>query len=155
MGCGYHVVGGNGAGKITGSRIYIAPFENKVREAYVENYLRSALIDWFMKSARFQVVTDEELADAVLTGKISYISTMPLSYRTTNLAGEERLQVTMEAQLRDRRTGKVIWENKNLVNTQDYAMADSAQRETNRREALLKWASYMAEQIYRPIAAQF
>jgi len=154
-GCGYHVVGAKDARDGFGSRIYIASFESKVREPYVENYLRSALIDWFMKSQRFQVVNDESLADFVLTGKISYISTSPLSYGTTNLAAEERIQVTMEARLRDRRTGKIVWEDKNITATEDYTMTDAAHRDANRRGSLMKWASYAAEQIYRPISTEF
>ncbi|MCX7982505.1 MAG: LPS assembly lipoprotein LptE [Syntrophales bacterium] len=155
VGCGYQFGTGEVNSKDVVLSIYVAPFENRTREAYLHNFLRNALVDWFIKATRFRVVTREEEADLTLEGKIRLMHTLPVSYRSGNLAAEEKVHVSMEVTLKDRRTGRIIWEEKNMTGEQEYSVADPNRREDSRRAALIKLAHDLGERIYRPATTKF
>lgn len=154
-GCGYHFSAQEDGSKKAGISIYVAPFANGTRELYVDQYVRNALTDWFLKSTRMIVTLKEEEADVVLSGRIVRIYTMPLSYRTGNLAAEESVRLIMEVTLKDRRSGKVYWEEKNLVGEQSYSVTDPNRRNDERRVAIIKLAYDLGERIYRPALTSF
>jgi|YelNatPaOPRAMG01_1025707.scaffolds.fasta_scaffold35528_2 hypothetical protein len=155
VGCGYRFAGeGVGVEKKVAS-IYVSPIDNRSREAYVENYIRNALMDWFMKTTSFTVVTEEEKADVVLSGRVINVYTVPLSYKLGNLAAEEKVTLVMDLVLKDRRTGKVLWEQKKLMAQQDYAVRDVNSTEEARRLALIKLATDLAEQVYGRVSAKY
>ena len=155
LGCGYRFAGEEVGLKKVGVSIYVAPLENSTREAYVDSFLRSAIMDWFLKATRLKVVTREEEADLVLVGKVRNMYTVPISYRLGNIAAEERVQVKLEVSLKERRSGKIVWEEKEMVGEQDYSVVDVNRREDARRSALIKLANDMGERIYRPITARY
>lgn len=153
--CGYRFGAEGADSKFAKASVYVAPFENKTKEAYLDHYLRNALIDWFMKTAKFQVVLREEEADLILEGKIRQMYTLPISYRSGNLAAEEKVRLHMEVALKDRKTGRTVWEEKNMIGEQDYSVVDLARREDTRRAAIIKLANDMGERIYRPASEGF
>jgi hypothetical protein len=71
--------------------VYVEPFVNKTSEANVENVMRAAFINWFIAGNRFKVVDQADMADTIWRGSVNMLTTTALSFRTSNLAAEERM----------------------------------------------------------------
>jgi len=156
-GCGYRFSPGGENIPPEIRTVFVEIFANKTSEANFENYIRSAFVDQFVRSSRFKLADARETADAVLRGSIEGLSSFPLSYRATNLAAEERLTVTMNVVFEDRLSGKAVWTGSSVQGTGDYTVdaANPTVTQTNRRNALTKLASDAAEKTYRLMMSGF
>ena len=135
--------------------VFIDTFSNRTSEAYVENYLRQAFIDEFIKGRRFKVVGKPEMADAVLKGSVKSLTISHLSYDINNIAMEERVTMTMEIIFEERDTHKIIWSNKDISGMEDYQITDQLTSENSRRNALIKLSNDAAEKVYRLMMSDF
>jgi hypothetical protein len=154
-GCGYHFSPGGEYIDPDVRKVFIEPFANRTNQANLENTIRLAITDWFVRGRRFQIVDNEAQADALFKGVVKNLSTVPLSYRTTNLAAEERMTLTLDLTFEDRRTKKVIWKNGDFSGTQDYPVANVNDTETARKNALTKLSRDTAERAYRMMMSGF
>lgn len=154
-GCGYSFTptGEHIATRI--KTVFIDTFSNRTSEAYVENYLRQAFIDEFIKGRRFKVVGKPEMADAVLKGSVKSLTISHLSYDINNIAMEERVTMTMEIIFEERDTHKIIWSNKDISGMEDYQITDQLTSENSRRNALIKLSNDAAEKVYRLMMSGF
>ena len=154
--CGYGVTPGGEFIDKSIQTVFVDTFSNSTSEAGLENSIRSAFIDQFIRGRRLKLVSSREAADALFRGSITNLSTTPLSYSKANLAAEERLIITMELILEEQGNKKnVIWEDKTFSATQDYAFYDLTAKERNRRDALTKLSNDFAEQAYRLMMSGF
>jgi len=154
-GCGYNF---RPAGENIGTyiqKVFVDNFSNRTSEAYVENYLRSAFIDEFIKGRRFKVVGSPEMADAILKGSINSVTTSHLSYDSSSIAVEERVTMAMELVFEERETGKIIWTDKNLAGIEDYRVTDQLASENSRKNTLIKLSKDTAENAYRLMMSDF
>lgn len=155
-GCGYRFTP---AGEHIGTRIqkvFVDNFSNRTSEAYVENYLRQAFIDEFIKGRRFKLVGKPEMADAVLKGSIKSLTISHLSYDINNIAMEERVTMIMEIIFEEQDTHKIIWSNKDISGMEDYRITtDQLTSESRRKDALIKLSNDTAEKVYRLIMSDF
>ena len=154
-GCGYRATPGGEYIDKSIQTVFVDNFGNRTSEASVENMIRSALIDQFIKGRRLKLVDRRELADALCRGSIDGVTTAPLSYSKDNLAAEERITVTIEIILEEQAAGKVIWTDKSFSATQDYQFTDMTTRERNRKFALGKLSNDSAEKAYRLMMSGF
>jgi hypothetical protein len=155
FGCGYQFAPG-GEYIDQGMRtVYIEPFANKTSEANIENIFRAAFIEWFVKGNRFKVVDRMDMADTIWRGSINTLITSALSYRTSNLAAEERMMVVMEFKFEERESRKEIWTDRAFSAYQDYAITDMVNTESARKNALSKLSLYTAEKAYRAMMSGF
>jgi len=154
-GCGYRANSGGDHIDKSIQTVFVDNFVNKTSEAYVENTVRSALIDQFIKGRRLQLVDRRESADALCRGSVDSLIRTPLSYGKDNLAAEERITLTMEIILEERASGKIIWKNKGFSATQDYQFIDIATKERNRKFAFTKLSNDLAEKAYRFMMSGF
>jgi hypothetical protein len=136
-------------------KVFIEPLLNRTSQANLEDTFRLAMADQFIKGKRFVIVDSEEQADALIRGSIKALSTTPLSYRTTNLAAEERMTLTVEIVFETRRDKQIIWRDDNFSGTQDYAVAGLGDTETSRKNALSKLSMDTAERAYRMLMSGF
>lgn len=155
--CGYHF---SSAGEHIDKNIqtvFVGNFTNNTSEAGIENYLRNHFIDEFRKGGRFRITDRVDLSDAVLKGSINRLTTSHLSYSKTDLTREDRVTATIEVVFEERRSKKIIWQNKNLSEDEEYKVDDSnpALTDANRRKAITKLASDIAEKAYRYIVSGF
>lgn len=155
MGCGYHFSPGGEHIDPGIKKVFIEPFGNRTSQANLEDTFRLAVADQFIKGKRFVIVDGGNEADALIRGNIKALSTTPLSYRTTNLAAEERMTLTVEMAFEERRSGKVIWQDDNFTGTQDYPVASLGDTEASRKNALSKLANDTAERAYRMLMSGF
>jgi len=135
--------------------VYIAPFANKTSEANIENTFRAAFIEWFIKGNRFKVVDQADAADAIWRGSIDNLGTTALSFRTSNLAAEERMTVVLELKFEERESRKEIWADRRFSAYQDYPIADAMNTESARKNALSKLSMFTAEKAYRAMMSGF
>ena len=153
--CGYHFSPGGEYIDPDVRKVFIEPFANRTSQANLEDTIRLAITDWFVRGRRFQIVDNEAQADAIFRGTVKSLTTAPLSSRTTNLAAEERMTLTLELSFEDRRTKKVIWKDANFPGTQDYPVASLSDTETARKNALTKLSRDTAERAYRMMMSGF
>ena len=153
--CGYHFSPGGEYIDPDVRKVFIEPFANRTSQANLEDTIRLAITDWFVRGRRFQIVDNEAQADALFRGTVKSLTTAPLSSRTTNLAAEERMTLTLELSFEDRRTKKVIWKDANFSGTQDYPVASLSDTETARKNALTKLSRDTAERAYRMMMSGF
>ena len=154
-GCGYGVTPGGEFIDKSIQTVFVDNFSNSTSEAGLENSVRSAFIDQFIKGRRLKLVSSREAADALFRGAITNLSTTPLAYTSASLAAEERLTVTMELILEEQGAKNIIWTDKAFSSTQDYVFANLSIKERNRRDALTKLSNDLAEKAYRLMMSGF
>jgi hypothetical protein len=126
-------------------------------EAGIENLFRSAFIDQILRGGRFQLAGSRDEADAIIRGNIHRLNTSHLSYRSTDLAAEERITVVMEVTFEERASKKVIWQNRNFSYHGDYTVVSGSvsATEAGRKSALTKLSNDTAERVYSLILSGF
>jgi hypothetical protein len=154
-GCGYHFSPGGEYIDPDVRKVFIEPFGNRTSQANLEDTVRLAIADWFIRGQRFKIVDTQDQADALFKGAVKSLTTTPLSYRGTNVAAEERMTLTLDLSFEDRRTKKVIWKNGDFSGTQDYTVASVNETETARKNALTKLSRDTAERAYRMLMSGF
>jgi len=154
-GCGYRFSPGGEYIDKSIQTVFVDNFANKTSEANLENTIRSAFIDQFIRGRRLKLVDSRNAADAIFRGSIDNLTTAPLSYQKDNLAAEERMTLSMELVLEEQATGKVIWTDKSFSAIQDYPFSDVTAKERNRRNALVKLSNDSTEKAYRSMMSGF
>jgi hypothetical protein len=154
-GCGYRFSPGGEYIDKSIQTVFVDNFANKTSEANLENTIRSAFIDQFIRGRRLKLVDSRNAADVLFSGSIDSLMTAPLSYQKDNLAAEERMTMTMELVLEEQGTRKVIWTDKRFSATQDYPFSDVITKERNRKDALTKLSKDSAEKAYRLMMSGF
>ena len=137
-------------------KIYVDNLFNNTSEANVENIFRSALIERFQATSRFKLADNRDQADAILKGGITKLYTNHLSYSSTDVAREDRAYATLD--LTFETSGKVvIWSNHSYSWYADYLLeqGNPAITDLNRRTAIQKLATDMAERVYRAVMSDF
>jgi hypothetical protein len=118
-GCGYHLAGG-GAGIPSGARtVGISLFANHSREHGLEVPLRRAIEEEFRRRGPLDVVPDGE-ADLVVSGTIRRFQTNPVAFVGTSEAVQYQGIVQIAFKLKERSTGRVIYENRLLQEALDF-----------------------------------
>ncbi len=160
--CGYQVgVTRQFPGKA--QKIAILPFKNETYEAAIEDAFTEALKYEFLKSRHVQLVSVKE-ADAVIYGTIHSFTLSVAGTKEKTFTPGRQLKLLATAYtatasvsiaIKDKKTGKVLWE-KSLTNPESYgAGEDSLVNETNQRTAISELAQYMMEDIHDQIFMDF
>ncbi len=156
FGCGYHFSAGGEHIDQGIQTVFVENFFNRTGEANLENYVRNAFINEFRKGSRFDLANSKETADAFLNGSVNRSTVSHLSYRITDVAKEDRVNVTIEVALKETKNNEIIWINRNFTGEEAFIVdADPSRTETNRKKALRKLAIDMAEKAYRSMMSGF
>ena len=113
----------------------------------------------FVSHSQIPLVSKEKAA-AVLIGKVTDIRTEPLSYRVTDetfdVTSSRWLKIRLEARLVDTKTGKIIWNDPNMVEKASFTVnSDPLKTRYNQRRATKKIAQLLAERIYLKTMERF
>ncbi len=126
--CGYHVVGttGNTIPKTVQS-ISVPTFRNETSGFKVEQTLTAAVVRELITRTSYQVRASDSATDtdAVLRGVITGLSSNP-TVSTGGRATTAQVNVRMKVSLVDRKTGKVLYENADLVYSERYEISGQA-----------------------------
>lgn len=109
-GCGYHVSGHADTIPTKIKVIAIPPFNNLTVRYRLSEQLPAAITREFISRTRYQVVTEEGQADAVLRGAvINYIAFPYIADQQTGRAAGVQVSVILNISLVERATGKVLF----------------------------------------------
>ncbi|MBI5286451.1 MAG: LptE family protein [Deltaproteobacteria bacterium] len=145
--CGYHIAGKGGAFPGGIKTITIPFFVNQTQKPEIESFITTAIVDEFVKSGLVKVV-EEEGAEATLKGVIKGYTLTPISFSRTDVIQEYRLTLQMEVVLVRGRDGKVLWEDKNITDYEDFKVtADITATKTAELDAFKKMAKDTARLI--------
>jgi PBP1b-binding outer membrane lipoprotein LpoB len=112
--CGYHVAGKGDLVPKSIHTIAIPPFTNITLRYKLTDRLPEALSQEFLARTHYQLVNDPNQADAVLRGTIVNFVSFPILFdQATGRASGLQVNVTIQASLTERATGKVIWSRPN------------------------------------------
>ncbi|MBI5491838.1 MAG: hypothetical protein HY893_02770 [Deltaproteobacteria bacterium] len=116
-GCGYHIAGRGGKmpGGITSLSIPV--FTNNTAKPDIEAPVTSAFVNEFVNTV---VVKDK--GDAVMSGVIKSYSLTAVSYTKSDVNQEYRLAVVMSVKIVRQGTGEVLWEDDNVIDTEDFTV---------------------------------
>jgi outer membrane lipopolysaccharide assembly protein LptE/RlpB len=128
FGCGYHVAGHNSALPKTIHVIAVPALENKTTSYRLEQKLTAATVHEFLAKTSYRVVSNPEDGDAVLTGKILSLESVPLLFNTaTGAATTMLVTVKCEVTFTERATQKVLYHSDSFVFRNEYEIsADTA-----------------------------
>jgi outer membrane lipopolysaccharide assembly protein LptE/RlpB len=127
-GCGYHVAGHNSVLPKTIHVIAVPALENKTTSYRLEQKLTAATVHEFLAKTSYRVVSNPEDGDAVLTGKILSLESVPLLFNTaTGAATTMLVTVKCEVTFTERATQKVLYHSDSFVFRNEYEIsADTA-----------------------------
>ncbi len=146
VGCGYRVGSLNNRDYRT---VAVPIFQNKSNVPQIHAQLTNAVIKRLHADTSPRVVAESD-ADVVLGGEVIEVERTPLRFQRLNqsVAREYRLTVTAVVSLRDRRTGKLVFENARVTGQTDYFIGADLQAAEAQAMPLA------AENLARKIAAR-
>jgi hypothetical protein len=114
----------------------------------------------FVSNSRVPLVSREE-AQMVLLGRVNIIKTEPLGYslavsKDYPVTSSRWLIMRLEARLVDRRTGKIIWTEKDLEERSSFQVgSDPLVNRYNERQAIEENATRLAKRLYLKTMERF
>ncbi|MGE5311370.1 MAG: LPS assembly lipoprotein LptE [Nitrospirota bacterium] len=155
LGCGYRFVGNDVQAPGNIESIAVGVVENKTTLVGIETIFTNQLLNQFIRTQRLAVKQPAE-ADAVLSGTITSIETSAIAHLDPEKTLETRVTVGLSLTLKQRESGKILWENRSLSYYQDYTdRALPLATSENRRLAVAYIANFLAEKVYQEIFAKF
>lgn len=155
--CGYRIAGRADLLPDSIRVIAIPAFQNKTTEFKIEQYLTQAVVREFISRTRYRVVSDENLADAVMVGTVTGVIVSPRIFdprtgRATSIATLTQLSVS----LRDRKSGQVLYENPSFEHRELYEISTNPDAYfEERKQALTRGSQAMARSLVSAILEGF
>ena len=154
-GCGYRFVGNDTQAPGNIQSIAVGVVENKTTIVGLETIFTNQLLNEFIRTQRLAVKPPTE-ADAILSGAITSIDTTAIAHLDPEQTLETRVTIGLSLTLKQRESGKILWENKSLSYYQDYTdRALPLATSENRRLAIAYIGNFLAEKVYQEIFASF
>ncbi len=152
--CGYQMVGKETHVPPGLSSVAIPTFKNRTYEPGIEIPFTQAFLREFILDRRVNVV-DRAQADSLLEGAITDFRFYSVSYDRSGLVLEYQTIVVLDVTLKDRE-GKVLWEQKNLSETQWFRASSSVlTNEANKTAAIQQIAQLVAGRLRNRFFSNF
>ncbi|HFC97409.1 MAG TPA: hypothetical protein ENJ40_02975 [Thermosulfurimonas dismutans] len=154
--CGYRVRGRPPGFEPSWHTIYVEVFRNRTSETRAGAWLAQALRERWARSGILELASSPQEADLILSGEILSLSIGGISYNVYTQTLERRISVRLRVRLRTR-TGRLVWENRNLSRYENYPVEGTASGvlDPGRESALQKLSGDLAEIIYHQITSSF
>ncbi len=124
VGCGYRVAGRADTLPRTIHTIAIPAFGNMTTRYKLTEQLPQAVAREFIARTRYQVVTDVNAADAVLSGAVVGYNSYPVTLDPgTGRASAAQLSVLLDVSLRERATGKILYSRERMEFRERYEVS--------------------------------
>lgn len=156
--CGYHVAGKTDLIPKEIHTIAIPAFSNITVRYTLSDRLPQAISHEFIARTRYQIVTDPNTADAVLRGAvINYVSYPILFDQVSGRASGLQVNVTMQVNLVERATGKVLFSRPSFEMHQRYeiSVTSASQYFEESDEALDRLSRDVARDLVSSILENF
>jgi outer membrane lipopolysaccharide assembly protein LptE/RlpB len=139
-GCGYHLVGTSTYLPPEVQSLHVKLFENKTARADMDQRVAEALnLEW-VRRGRFQLVDRPDQADIVLSGVMSRLSVIAVSFDDSGRATEYQMTLTTEVRLHDVRGEDdpiLLWEDNAFSRRTSYAVNEDAVDYFDRQRAAM------------------
>jgi hypothetical protein len=164
--CGYHFSSIGPPLNIRLESLAIPPFSGSSSYAGIEDDFTAVVRQEFLTRSKVKLV-EEKTAQAVLRGRLSSVTTEPLTYMVTQqeihglvatdkVTRSRTLKVRLEISLKDTVTEEIIWQDANLTDTASFQVSsDPLITQHNQRLALIAIARDLATQIYSRTMERF
>jgi outer membrane lipopolysaccharide assembly protein LptE/RlpB len=165
-GCGYRFRGAGEAIGISLDSIAIPLFPSPSSSAGYEADFTRILREEFIRNSSVKIVSKEN-AQAVLSGRICSIITEPLTYSVTKetihgftstdaVTRSREMRVRVGANLIDRQTGTVIWQDDSFTAEASFSVSSDPLRiRYSQRQAFIAIAKDIATRIYSKTMERF
>jgi len=117
-GCGYHIAGKGGRMPGEIREVAIPVFVNMTNKPDIESIISSAFAKEFVTTVDVRDAAGPELRGAILSYGLS-----PVSYTKNDVVQEYRLSVTLSLSLVEKGGGKVLWEDRNVRDYEDFIVS--------------------------------
>lgn len=155
--CGYHMGGRADLIPNTIHTIAVPAFNNSTTRYKLTDQLPQAIAREFITRTRYRVTSDTETADAVLDGTVLGYNSLPTVFDpATGRASAVELRVVMRISLRERASGKVLYDRPNFEVRERYQISiDPAAFFEESDSALLRASQQTARQVVSSILEAF
>ena len=123
-GCGYRLVGTGDTGAIPKhlQKLHITPFVNKTSRAELDQRLTEEVSQEWVRRGRFQLVSNPDQADVVLSGSVTSANISPVRFDDQGRASEYQLSVAADISFVDRTGEKpvVMWRDQRFTRVISY-----------------------------------
>jgi len=144
-GCGYRFSGG-GDFPFNVKSLFVPVFENRSSETGIETMITNDFLNELTRSSNVSSV-EKEMADAVLWGVITSVSTQTIARSGRQTSLERNVRMVLSLKLTDRQ-GKVLWATQGFSDDESYeVLRDKFTTEKNKRAAIKRLSRRMAEMI--------
>jgi hypothetical protein len=107
--CGYNFPGEGRTLPGGATSIYVAKFDNRTRDAGLENFVLEAMQTEVARRGQFALEQDRSAAQLALEGTILSIEKRPVAFSSSDEALQYQTYVTVSAVLRNTQSGNVVW----------------------------------------------
>lgn len=154
-GCGYRFSGGGSLPEGV-ERVAIRGLENRTGETGLENTLTNDLLYEFTRNNK-AAVSDDDRADAVLSGTIVSLRTETVSRQSGSTAAQRRLIIRLRLQLIRNDSGRLLWRADNITANETYDVDPNSDTgtERNKQDAILLVSKRLAEDTYNRLSDDF
>lgn len=154
-GCGYHPMSQPGSLPDGLQTMHIGLFGNRTTEAFLENAVTEAVIERFSRQRGLNLVESPARADALLSGSLVSYGLAASAFNRLDQITEYRVSLTVEAELRRRSDGKLLWKG-SLERSEEFpGSADKAAQEDNESAAAQLAIDRLAEELHYRTLANF
>ncbi len=126
--------------------IYIPIFENDTFRRGFEFDLTTAVKDEIMSKTKLRIAKKDN-ADTILTGKIMKVTESMLSSNVRDNIVENRITISVDIKLVDRRTGRTLVEKKGLKRSAEFVVSRGENIKTASQESLADLAEMIVSQL--------
>jgi hypothetical protein len=105
------------------SSVAVVPLENLTTTYEIEQLLTRSLVQELVQKTPLSVVNQSKKADAVVQGVVSRISASPVTFGSASFGSTFLVTLVAKLELRDRRTGEVLFKNDRFVFRDQYVIS--------------------------------
>ena len=158
-GCGYGFRGAVNNLPPEIKAVHIPVFVNNTSEGGIEVVFANALIYEFTRGGSIGVVSEAN-AQGIIYGKIKSAAVDSVLYvgqtQSQTQSVDRKVTVTLEIIFRRTDNQKILWQNLDLIRSENFRVGlDPNQTDRNREEALRKISKDLSERIYSSILENF
>jgi len=155
FGCGYRFAERSESLPSWIQSVYVAPFVNKSNEFQLASWITEDLRREFLRGGALRLAERDD-ADVIIEGEVRRVDVSGLSFLTYDKAVERRINVECAVRMKDRRTGRILWQTANLVRDEGFLTGrDNMESDALKADASRKLSRYMAELIYHRVTGVF
>ncbi len=136
--------------------VAVTPLVNETSFFAVEQILTRSLARSFVEKTRYRVVSQAGEADAVMSGAISRLSASAVTFGSGSFGSTFLVTLTARVELKDRRSGKVLFKNDRFTFREQYVIsADIQNFFSEENPALERIASDFASSVVTSVLEGF